>query len=410
MPTEIRADVGLKPLETVEFFRAKGTYPISRRWWEVWQEEHARAFTVAGITKRSVLETVRLSMEKVLSEGGTFEMWKSGILSDLRTAVENGTAPPNILTDARLRTIYSTNLRMARAAGQWKRIQGLKDAAPFLMYWAVKDDHTRPLHRVWGGLDTGTKPIVLPVDHPAWSLFYPPNGWGCRCNVIQLSQLDLDRMGLSVTNDVTLVALGWPTNHDFSGIDQRDWLRGDGIVEQVPNGIDPGFAYNVGAAHFRGLGEALATSLEILAKRDVATARAALQDELEQTVFTPFLETPNASFPVMILDGDQQALVASQTSIVRLSSETYAKQLHEHPEIGIDQYRQLVALGTKPEIILKQGELRIILIKDSGSKWLKATIKVTRDGHDLFLVSYQFADAREVSRLRRNNEVIANAG
>jgi hypothetical protein len=33
----------------------------------------------------------------------------------------------------------------------------------------------------------------------------------------------------------------------------RDWVRGDGSIEAVPPGIDPGFAYNVGQAHMRGL-------------------------------------------------------------------------------------------------------------------------------------------------------------
>jgi phage-Barnase-EndoU-ColicinE5/D-RelE like nuclease2/Phage Mu protein F like protein len=251
MSVDIRGAIGLPPKDTVEFFRAKGVYPTTRRWWEVWQEEHARAFTVAGVSDRTVLESVRASMDKVLSEGGTFAQWKKGILPQLEAAVKNGTAPDSILTDQRLRTIYSTNLRMARAAGQWKRIEALKAFAPFLMYFAVKDDHTRALHRVWGGLDGGTQPIILPVDHPAWAIFYPPNGWGCRCNVIQLSQADLDRMGLSVTSDARLVAIGWPT--ETTTAKTTDWVRGDGAIEAIPHGVDPGFGYNVGKAHLRGL-------------------------------------------------------------------------------------------------------------------------------------------------------------
>jgi hypothetical protein len=248
---DIRGAIGLAPNDTVEFFRSKGAYPTSRRWWEVWQEEHARAFTVAGVTDRTVLESVRGSMDKVLAEGGTFEQWKKTIVPQLEQAVKNGTAPEGILTDQRLRTIYNTNLRMARAAGQWKRIEALKEFAPFLMYFAVKDDHTRALHRIWGGLDGNTQPIILPVDHPAWFIFYPPNGWGCRCNVIQLSQADLDRMGLTVSSDARLIDIGWPT--ETSAAKTRDWVRGDGAIEAVPNGIDPGFGYNVGKAHLRGL-------------------------------------------------------------------------------------------------------------------------------------------------------------
>ena len=27
---------------------------------------------------------------------------------------------------------------------------------------------------------------ILPVDHPFWDKHYPPNGWNCRCNVVQV--------------------------------------------------------------------------------------------------------------------------------------------------------------------------------------------------------------------------------
>ena len=234
MTNPIRQTIGLPPTETVAFFRAKGTYPISRKWWEVWQEEHTRAFTVAGVLDRTVLEQVRGSVDKVLSEGGTFEMWKKGIVADLRAAVENGTAPLNILSDARLRIIYSTNLRMARAAGKWQRIQALKDVAPYLMYSAILDTQTRPLHKKWNG-------TILPVDHPWWNTHFPPCGWNCRCSVIQLSEADITDRGLKVANS--------PPDDGPN----QDFIRGDGVVESVPAGIDPGFAYNVGQAHMRGL-------------------------------------------------------------------------------------------------------------------------------------------------------------
>jgi uncharacterized protein with gpF-like domain len=89
----------------------------------------------------------------VIAEGGTFEQWKSRVVPDLQNAIDSGTAPGNIITERRLRTIYDTNLRMARAAGQWKRIEALKPYQPFLMYSAVRDTRTRPLHRKWGGID-----------------------------------------------------------------------------------------------------------------------------------------------------------------------------------------------------------------------------------------------------------------
>lgn len=227
-------DITLPPSDTVEFFRAKGSYPVSRRWWEVWQEEHTRAFTVAGITDRLVLQQVRASLDEVLANGGTFAMWKEQVLPGLIDARDRGVAPPNIISDARLRIIYGTNLRMARAAGQWKRIQQLKGVAPYLMYSAVMDERTRPLHRQW-------HKTVLPVDHPWWNTHFPPCGWNCRCKAVQLTEDEVKRRGLKVSDKA-------PDDGP-----NRDWVRGDGVIESVPPGIDPGFAYNVGQAHMRGL-------------------------------------------------------------------------------------------------------------------------------------------------------------
>lgn len=231
--TGIKLDIGLPPDETVAYFRAKGSYPISERWWMVWQEEHVRAFTVARVTDRTVLEQVRRSLDVALSEGRSFAQWKTEVLPDLRAAVLNGTAPEHILTDARLRVIYSTNLRMARAAGQWTRIERAKARAPYLMYHAILDGRTRPSHKRWDG-------TVLDVDDPWWNTHYPPCGWNCRCNVIQLSQRDLDEQDLRVGQSPK------------DGPDV-EYERPDGAIEQVPAGIDPGFAYNPGKEHMRGL-------------------------------------------------------------------------------------------------------------------------------------------------------------
>jgi SPP1 gp7 family putative phage head morphogenesis protein len=253
----LRLGINLSPDETVEFFRAKGDYPVSRRWWKVWEEEHARAFTVAGVTDSTVLEEVRAQLDDVIANGGTFEMWKAKVLPELQAAVDAGSAPDNIVSNRRLRIIYDTNLRMARAAGQWKRIQAAKVAVPYLMYRAINDRHTRAQHRIWGGLDDDSVQVILPVDHPAWNWLFPPNGWGCRCNVIALGKRDMEARGLRLNTEEELAKLGLPTmanaDGNLEGVDTTTFVRGDGVIQQVPTGIDPGFAYNVGKAHMRGL-------------------------------------------------------------------------------------------------------------------------------------------------------------
>lgn len=409
MPRDTGFQVGLPPTETLEYFRAKGSFPITRNWWEIWQEEHTRAFTVAGVTNVDILMAIYADLDKIIAEGGTFAKWKADVLPRLQSAIDNNHAPENIITDRRLRIIYDTNLRVARAAGQWKRIEALKPFQPYLIYSAVRDSFTRPLHRIWGGIDPGTRRIILPVDHPAWRQFYPPNGWNCRCDVIQTSEASLKRRGLRVTSDAELRALGWPTADGRNKALGRDVVRGDGIIDFVPNGIDPGFAYNPGQVHLAGTAEHLRSTIDEAAQTNLPLARSLLRDIVGSTAFDAFLVNPQQSFPVMVLAPAERQILQAETSVVILSSDTYAKQLLAHPELTLADYRKLLDLGETPQLIFRQGDLRLILIRADGGKWLKATVKVTADRRELYMVSYQYADNREINRLRRLLELVYDA-
>ncbi|GGB82901.1 hypothetical protein GCM10007424_23660 [Flavobacterium suaedae] len=51
----------------------------------------------------------------------------------------------------------------------------------YLQYRTAKDDRVRESHQA---LDS----ITLPVDDSFWLYYYPPNGWRCRCNAVQVSK------------------------------------------------------------------------------------------------------------------------------------------------------------------------------------------------------------------------------
>jgi hypothetical protein len=78
-------------------------------------------------------------------------------------------------SDRRLRTIYDTNMRTARSAGQWDRIQRTKRAMPYLLYTLGPSREHRAEHLKWANL-------CLP-DDPFWQTHIGPNGWGCKCGV-----------------------------------------------------------------------------------------------------------------------------------------------------------------------------------------------------------------------------------
>lgn len=48
-----------------------------------------------------------------------------------------------------------------------------------LQYRTAQDDKVRISHQPLHG-------ITLPANNPFWDKFYPPNGWRCRCNAVQV--------------------------------------------------------------------------------------------------------------------------------------------------------------------------------------------------------------------------------
>lgn len=229
----------LPPKEAIAFFRAKGL-ARSFDWQEVWQSEHARAFTVAKAMSFDVLADIRQAVDTAIAEGRTFEQFKAGLqplleqkgwwgrkaMIDPQTGEERNV---QLGSPRRLRTIFNTNLRTAYQAGRWERIQGSKALLPFLRYHHTPQEHPRIEHEAWGA-----QPVVLPVDDPWWDEHYPPNGWGCKCFVTQESHRSLAREKLEVTQKpIAFPPKGFTNTRT-------------GEVTKVPGGIDPGFANNVG--------------------------------------------------------------------------------------------------------------------------------------------------------------------
>ena len=236
--TTIRLPYDLAPADAVDYFTAKGLRPTFD-WRDMWQAQHALDFTVAKLTDVDLLADVQASLTRALTEGQSYRQWADGIAPELRRRgwwgrqlrrdpVTGEDRSVQLGSARRLRIIHDANMRTAMAAGQWRRIEAIADRRPYLRYVSVQDARVRPEHAAWHG-------TILPWDHPWWRTHFPPNGWRCRCRVVQLSERDLDRRGWTVSDDPVVTT--------------RDWTnRRTGSIEQVPTGIDPGWAYHVGQA------------------------------------------------------------------------------------------------------------------------------------------------------------------
>ncbi len=230
--------------EAVDFFRSKG-FAIGFAWQDVWQAEHAAAFTVAKAMRIDLLEDMRDALDKAIATGVS----KADFIKNLEPTLAakgwwgkqrvldplNGeTVLAQLGSRRRLSLIYDVNMRTAHAAGRWRRIERVARRRPWLMYKDADDDRVRPLHAAWDN-----RPTILRVDDPWWDTHYPPNGWRCRCVVLQFSDRDLERRGLTPSAAAP-------------AIERRPFInKRTGEVVQVPAGIDAGFAHNVGKARLR---------------------------------------------------------------------------------------------------------------------------------------------------------------
>ncbi len=80
-----------------------------------------------------------------------------------------------------LQAEYQTAKRSAQMARQWQDFTENQDLFPNLEYRTAGDQHVREEHRLLEG-------IIRPINDPFWDVYYPPNGWRCRCAVRQTDQ------------------------------------------------------------------------------------------------------------------------------------------------------------------------------------------------------------------------------
>lgn len=218
----------IPPADATAFLRDKLALP-TETWTDIWKGAHARAFVVAGANTEAIVTDFHQAVTRAIAEGQTLEQFRESF----DEIVEKHGWSHTGSRGWRSRVIFETNTRMAYMAAKWKAFVENKLMRPFLRYVGILDDRIRPQHRSWH--DT-----VLPVDDPWWLTHFPPNGWGCRCDVQSLSQRDLDRRGFRVQPEAPPIVMVSRPVRSKSG---QTFVK-------VPKGIDPGFDYNVGVAGF----------------------------------------------------------------------------------------------------------------------------------------------------------------
>lgn len=224
--------------EAIDFLAGKVNLP-TRRWDDLRHAAHVRGFSVAGVTRDDMLADFRAAIEKARREGtGLKEFRKDFDAIVDRTGwkyFSHGKSEEERRA-WRARIIYTTNMRTSYMAGRYAQLTD-PDVLRYRPWWRYVHSgarHPRKLHLSWNGL-------VLAATDPAWKVMYPPNGWGCGCDVEALSDRQLRALGKT----------GPDPSPDLSPYQATDPRTGQ--PETRYPGIDRGWEYNVGEEWLSGV-------------------------------------------------------------------------------------------------------------------------------------------------------------
>jgi len=219
-----------QPFEkAIAFLRQKTAIP-STEWDQIWSEAQDYCFSVTGVTRADILADIQEAIAQALENGTPLSQFKKDFEA---IATNKGWLPPTgVDTPWRLALIFNQNIRGAYAAGRSEQLDDpdILAARQYRLYRHRDSMQPRPAHLALDGK-------VFLAQDPIWQSIMPVNGFGCRCAVFALSDRDLERRGLSISEPPKETVL------------IRD--RQTGRTQQVP-AIDgqpiaePGFTNNPG--------------------------------------------------------------------------------------------------------------------------------------------------------------------
>lgn len=189
---ELITQEGFKFEEAIDYFKDKVTLE-PHEFYKIAKEYRTLAFTVSGYTKIQIIKKFHVALLKAIEDGTTMQEFKKEMNSFLEKKGYEG------LTNFQADNIFRTNIQTAYQVGHYKQMTHptVLKLRPYWQYDAVNDRRTRPSHRAMHGK-------VYRADDPVWDIWYPPNGYRCRCGVKTLSERQVRERGLNVETELPI--------------------------------------------------------------------------------------------------------------------------------------------------------------------------------------------------------------
>lgn len=315
------------PAEVYDYLKSKGL-KLTFNYDELLKEAHDKAFTVAKITRADLLNDIHESLIKAMKSGENFKTWKENIIPTLQKKgwfgekeivnPTTGEVKKVVIDSRRLKTIYSTNMRVTYQKYRYKQMMEL----PLSTYWMYRSallETTRDSHRKLHG-------TVLPRDNVFWNTNYPPNDWNCKCTVTAHSKRDLERRGIYdkvVTEDIENIA-------------SKDWAYNVGKTS------------NLAAISKLNLDDSL-SSLNKVIKNE------ALKDMSEEDLKKRFYKTLGVSPGTLYIDKINDPIIIDDNLFEAASGHTKIKKRDRH--LYLDEIAKTISEPDEIYLELKTGNI-----------------------------------------------------
>lgn len=170
--------------DAVEYLKRKKAL-TKEQYYALDEDARSRAFTVAGYTAAEVIEVFLESVTEAVEQGKSIREFQDEIGGWLSRHGYEG------VDRWRSETIFRTNAQTAYNVGHYRSMMEAAHERPYWMYVTAGDGNVRDTHAAMHG-------TVWAADDPVWDVWYPPNGFGCRCHVRSYTANQVRARGLTV--------------------------------------------------------------------------------------------------------------------------------------------------------------------------------------------------------------------
>lgn len=331
----------------------------------------AYSFRLANLTRFDIAQDILNALREHLTDGKTMQSFVEQLEPVLKNKgwwgyeemidTETGEIISKELgTPRRLKLIYHNMMMSAYNSGRYESlIQGTK-THPFWRYNAIDDGATRVNHLVLNNL-------VFASDDLFWTIFFPPNGFGCRCSVSGVTAEQVKRDGLLVCKTLRIITREAVIGKTADNMPLMGTVQGCEV--EFPDGSVKSFFPDVGFDR-NSAQDVWRTNID---KYDPELSRAYIEVGLNGDDLSAIIDhvkkgnVYGQSIPAAVIDDADLSLLNVRSKTAWLNDNNLAAQykagtLLEQSELAHVQ----TVIESAPVVIRNNGLIELYSVRDDG--------------------------------------------